>query len=257
MIDLHSHILAGVDDGASNIEESLKIIQNMEAKGVKKVTATSHYPLYQEKDYKNYISEKLELLKNKVKAAQINVEILSGAEILINRKIPELLHNKHLFTINETDYILLETHFNSLPDYFSDLIHDLKVMGYKIIIAHPERYAYIHADFSKLYQWVENYELKLMLNSSSLVGRHGSKSKELAEKMINLGLCHLMASDTHGLKKRTFTLDQGLNRAEEFKPGSKEVFKKNAEAVLQNQSLKNFEIKREEKPFFEKIFSFI
>ena len=257
MIDLHSHILAGVDDGASNLEESLAILKMMEAKGVKKVTATSHYPLYKIKDYKKFISAKLQLLRKEAKAANINLEIISGSEILIDRKIPELFHQNQLLTINNTDYILLETHFNSLPDYFSDLIHDLKVMGYQIIIAHPERYAYIHSNFELLYRWIEKYELKLMLNSSSLVGRHGSKSKKTAEKMINLGLCHLMASDTHGLEKRPFTLKQGLNKAEKLKPGSSEIFKKNAEAVLKNQSLNNFEIEREAKPFFERVFSFI
>lgn len=257
MIDLHSHVLAGVDDGAANIEESLKILKDMEARGVKKLAATSHYPLYQIKDYRNFISAKLQQLRKKAEAAKIEVEILSGSEILIDRKIPELLYNDQLLTINETDYILLETHFNSFPDYFSDLIHDLKAMGYQIIIAHPERYAYIQNDFSKLYQWVENYELKLMLNSSSLLGKHGSKTKQTAEKALKLGLCQLIASDTHGIERRTFSLDQGLNRAEKLKSGSSEIFRKNAEAVIQNQELRNFEIKREEKPFLQKVFSFI
>ncbi len=257
MIDLHSHILAGVDDGAATIEESLKILKDMEAKAVKKVAATSHYPLYNQKNYKKFILEKLNLLKKKAKAAKIDLEIISGSEILIDRKIPELLFNNKLLTINETDYILLETHFNSAPDYFSDLIHDLKVMGYQIIIAHPERYAYIQNDFFKLYEWVEEYELKLMLNSSSFLGKHGAKTKDTAEKILKLGLCQLIASDTHGIKKRTFTLDQGLKKAETLKPGSARIFKKNSEAVIQNQSLKSFEIKREEKPFLKKIFSFI
>lgn len=256
MIDLHSHILTGVDDGAASAEESLAVLKDMEAKGVKKVAATSHYPLYEIGNYKEFILEKLEQLRQQAAAAGLEIEILSGSEILIDRKTAELFYRDQLLTINESDYILLETYLNSYPDYFSDLIHDLKAMGYQIIIAHPERYPYIQADFSLLYQWVEEYGLNLMLNSSSLVGKHGSKTKETAEKILDLGLAQLVASDTHGIKRRTFSLDQGLKRAESLKPGSREMFIKNAEAVIENNELEKFKIKREENSILQKVFSF-
>lgn len=255
MIDLHSHILADVDDGASTIKESLKILKKMEAKGVKKVAATPHYPGYNSKNYIKNIDYNLKLLRKKAEEKKINIEILKGSEILINQKTPELLYNDQLLTINNTDYILLETYLNIFPSYFLDLIHDIKAMGYQIIIAHPERYSYIQSDYTKLYQWVEDYQLKLMLNSSSLLGRHGKKAEKTAIKMLDLGLCHLMASDTHGLDKRPFSLDQGLKKAEKLKPGSTKILKKNAEAVIKNQDLEMFEIKREEKSFFKKVFS--
>jgi len=222
MIDLHSHILTEVDDGAAAAEESLAVLKDMEAKGVKKVAATSHYPLYEIDNYKEFILEKLQQLRQQAKSAGLEIEILSGSEILIDRKTAELFYRDQLLTINETDYILLETYLNSYPDYFPDLIHDLKAMGYQIIIAHPERYPYIQADFTLLYQWVEEYGLNLMLNSSSFISEHGSKTKETAEKILELGLPQLMASDTHGIKKRTFSLDQGLKIAESLKPGSRE-----------------------------------
>lgn len=255
MIDLHSHILADVDDGASTIKESLKILKKMEAKGVKKVTATPHYPGYSSKNYIKDIDYNLDLLRKKAEEKRIEIEILKGSEILIDRKIPELLYNDQLLTINNTDYILLETYFNTFPTYFLNLIHDIKAMGYQIIIAHPERYSYIQSDYTKLYQWVEDYQLKLMLNSSSLLGRHGKTAEKTAIKMLDLGLCHLMASDTHGINKRPFSLDQGLKKAEKLKPGSTKIFKNNAEAVIKNQNLEMFEIKREEQSFFKKVFS--
>lgn len=257
MIDLHSHILAEVDDGASSIEESIKILKMMEAKGVKKITATSHFPIYNEGNYKDQITEKLNLLKKKAADNNLKIEILSGSEIMIDRKIPKLLYNDQLLTINNTDYLLLETRFNDYPDYFFDLIHDIKAMGYQVIIAHPERYSYIQSDHTILYQWIEEYDLKLMFNSSSLLGRHGKKSKETAEKLLELGLCHLMASDTHGIDKRPFTLDQGLKKAEQLKPGSAELMRANSRAVVNNQQLKNFKIKKEKKSFIKKVFSFI
>ena len=255
MIDLHSHILPEVDDGASSLAESLEILRNLEAKGVKKIAATPHYPLYKERNYKEYIKQKLDLLRKKAAAENLKIKILSGSEILIDRKTPELLYNDQLLTINQTDYILLETHLNLEPDYFSDLIHDLRAMGYQIMIAHPERYSYIQADYTKLYQWVEEYQLKLIFNSSSLLGRHGKKTKATAEKLLNLGLCHLMASDTHGVDKRPFSVDQGLKKAEELKPGSRDLFKFNAEAVLNNQELKSFDLKREESSILKRFFS--
>ncbi|MFN2341452.1 MAG: tyrosine-protein phosphatase [Halanaerobium sp.] len=257
MIDLHSHILAGVDDGAQSLEESIAILKTMEAKGVRQVAATSHYPLYNDRDYLKFIQEKIELLREKSKEEKLQIEIISGSEVLISRDTAELLYNNELLTINDTDYILLETRLNNFPSYFESLVHDIKAMGYQIIIAHPERYTYIQKDYDKIYKWVEELELKLMFNSSSLLGKHGKKAKETAEKLLEFGLCHLMASDTHRINKRTFSLDQGLQKAESLKTGSSQFFQNNAQSVINNQPLNSMEIKREEPSLVNKIFSFI
>ncbi len=257
MIDLHSHILADVDDGARTLEESIAILRSMEAKGVRKVTATSHYPLYNDKDYLDFIQEKINILREKARDDELEIEILSGSEILIGQNTAEALYKEQLLTLNNTDYILLETRLNNLPSYFENLIHDIKAMGYQIIIAHPERYTYIQKDYQQLYRWVEEFGLKLMFNSSSLLGKQGSKAKETAETLLDLGLAHLMASDTHRMTKRTFTLDQGLQKAESLKPGSSQLFKDNAQSVIKNQPLKSMKIKRKEPSLVNKIFSFI
>lgn len=257
MIDLHSHILPGVDDGAADMEESAAILRFMAEKGVKKIATTPHYPLYQEKNYKKFIREKLVQLKEKAENENIDIDIFSGSEILIEKKLPWLLNDNELLTINDTDYLLLETHPILLPDYFSEIIHDIKAMGYKIIIAHPERYSFIQKNPSLLYDWLEQYDLKLMLNSSSLLGMHGKKAKLTAENLIDTGLCHLMASDTHGIQKRPFTLDKALDISEKIREESKILFSANAEAVLANEKLQNFEIKKKRNSLLEKIFSFI
>ena len=257
MIDLHTHILAGVDDGAQSLEESAAILRSMAAKGVKKVTATPHYPLYNGEDSLTFIQEKINVLRKKAAEEELEIEILSGSEILINQHTAEALYKEQLLTLNDTDYILLETRLNNLPSYFENLIHDIRAMGYQIIIAHPERYTYIQKDYQKLYRWVEEFELKLMLNSSSILGKHGSKTQETAETLLELGLAQLMASDTHQITKRTFTLDQGLQKAESLKPGSSQFFINNAQSVVNNQPLKSMEIKRKEPSLVNKIFSFI
>lgn len=257
MIDLHTHILAGVDDGSRSLEESLAILSSMEEKGVKKVTATSHYPLYKDKSYLELIQEKITILRKKAREKNLEIEILSGSEIMISQNTAEELYNDQLLTLNDTDYILLETRLNKLPSYFETLIHDIRAMGFQIIIAHPERYTYIQKDYEKVYRWLEKFELKLMLNSSSLLGKHGSKAQETAETLLELGLVHLMASDTHRLTKRTFTLDRGLKQAESLKAGSLQFFINNAQSVIKNQALESMEIKRKEPSLVNKIFSFI
>jgi protein-tyrosine phosphatase len=257
MIDLHSHILPGVDDGASDIEESAAILKNMVQKGVRKIAATPHYPLYKNKDFKKFIGEKVEQLKQKAKAENIDIDILSGSEILVEKKLPWLLNDNKLLTINDSDYLLLETHPILLPDYFPEIIHDIQAMGFKIIIAHPERYSFIQKEPSLLYDWIELYDLKLMLNSSSILGLHGKKAQKTAEKLLDTGLCHLMSSDTHGIKKRPFTLDKALQKAEKIRKGSNELFSDNAEAVLANSKVKNFEIKEKRNSILGRIFSFI
>ena len=96
-----------------------------------------------------------------------------------------------------------------------------------------------------------------MFNNSSLLGKHGNTAKETAEKLLELGLVHLMASDTHRIIKRAFTLDQGLKKAESLKPGSSQFFINNAKSVINNKSLKSMKIKIKEPSLVNKIFSFI
>lgn len=257
MIDLHSHILAGVDDGSQSLEESIAILKSMEARGVKKVAATSHYPLYNNTDYPKFIHEKIDVLQKNARANQLKLEIMSGSEILIEADTAELLYNKQLLTINETDYLLLETYLNYLPLYFENIIYDIKALGYQIIIAHPERYSYIQKDYKKIYSWIKDFDVKLMLNSSSLLGRHGIRAKKTAENLLKLGLYHLMGSDTHKYNKRSFSLDQGLEKAESLKSESSQFFKDNARLVVENKPLNSMEIKKAKALLIDKFFSFI
>lgn len=255
MIDLHNHVIPGVDDGSKNIKETIDVLKLMEKKGVKKITATPHYPLYNNDNFKEKIKAKVAEIKKEIRKNKLEIKIAPGTEIMINKELPRLYYQNKLLTLNNTDYILLEFRLNIYPDYLAEIIHDLKSMGLKIIIAHPERYLYLQSDYTKAYQWLEEYDLKLMLNSSSLTGMHGSKAKQTAQKLLQMGLCHLIASDTHGINKRPFTLPQGLKEAERIKTGSAEILKANAEAVFNNEKLNNFKIKREEKSLVQKIFS--
>lgn len=257
MIDLHSHLIPGIDDGADTLEEAVEILKVMEKKGVKSAAATPHYPIYKRQDFKKELFNKLEILRKEAKRNNLDIKILSGTEIMINQELPLLYHQNKLLTINETDYLLLEFRLNIYPDYLEEIIYDLQTMGLKIIIAHPERYLYLQSDYSELYQWLEELELKIMLNSSSLTGVHGRKAQKTAQNLIKTGLCHLMASDTHGLNKRSFSLDQGLKEAEKIRKGSAQLFQENAERVLNNQKLKNLKIIREKKDnsLIKKLFS--
>ncbi len=257
MIDLHSHIIPNVDDGSTSIKETLQILYYMETKGVKTAAATPHYPLYNTSNFKEKIKAKVETIRKEALKNNLKLNIILGSEIMYTKRLPRLYYEDKILTINNTDYILLEFRMGKKPRKLAEVVHDLKSMGVKIIIAHPERYYYVQKDHTILYKWIEEYNLKLMLNSSSLNGSHGSQAEKTAVKMLDLGLCHLMASDTHGRDNRPFTLDKGLERAEEIRSGSKNLFNNNAEAVLKNIDLKNLEIKREKPSLLRNVFSFM
>lgn len=257
MIDLHSHIIPNVDDGSASIKETLQILYYMEIKGVKTAAATPHYPLYNTSNFKEKIKAKVENIRKEAKKNNLNLNIVLGAEIMYTERLPKLYYEDKLLTLNNTDYILLEFRMGEEPRKLAEVVHDLKSMGLKIIIAHPERYFYVQKDHTILYKWIEDYNLKLMLNSSSLNGSHGSQAEKTAVKMLEQGLCHLMASDTHGRDNRPFTLDNGLQKAEDIRYGSKDFFSKNAESVLENKELKSLEIKREKPSLLKNIFSFM
>ncbi len=197
MIDIHSHILPNLDDGAKNIEQALQLCRMAERDGVKTMVATPHMMDGQFSFGPETILLRFAELTSFLKKARINLEILPGAEIHITPNLVQKIIRREVLTLNHTGrYILLELPFQRIPPQTKEVIFDLMLNGITPIIAHPERNAEVQEDPNKLYDFISLGALS-QITASSLTGRFGSKARKCAIRLIEQNLTHIIASDTH------------------------------------------------------------
>lgn len=193
-VDIHSHILPGIDDGAKNIEESLALISEMKKMGFSKIIGTPHtYPGLYENTTKS-IEESFTSINNK-KSGEIKLGYAS--EYLIDISLLEKINKKDILTIKD-NFVLLEFSFISEPMILREIIFEFITNGYTPIIAHPERYQYYHNNLNKVYQ-LKKLGCKLQLNLLSIVGTYGKGVLKFSEKLLKNKLIDFVGSDIHSI----------------------------------------------------------
>ena len=203
MIDMHSHVLPGVDDGSRNMEESLALLSMAEKSGVKTLVATPHSNIPGEFD--NYAGPEMETrfhdLDEEREKAGIRLRLMRGMEIFATKELPDLLADGKVWTLNGTKYFLVEFAFDEDPDYCRSVMRRCRERGFWPIVAHPERYDCIQSDLQLAFEWcIEGYGLQL--NKGSILGRFGPAPKRTAELMLQHGLVACVASDAHNPLRR-------------------------------------------------------
>lgn len=191
-VDIHSHILPGIDDGAKNIEESLKLINGMKKLGFAKIIATPHTYSGVYNNTKETIKESFEIIKEKLKN---NFIIEYASEYMIDDSIRQKIDNKSLLTI-KGNYILIEFSYISFPINVYEIIFLLVSNGYIPIIAHPERYLYLNNKFDE-YKKLKDFGCKFQLNLLSVTGFYGKEVLELSDKLLNGAFIDFVGSDIH------------------------------------------------------------
>ncbi len=197
MIDMHNHILYGIDDGCKTIEESIETIKNMKKIGFNSIVLTPHY--IEDSSFKannNLKLERLEILKEELLKNNIDVNLFLGNEIFINESINELIINKEIRSINNTRYILIELPFNNQILNLDDYLYELKLKGYKIIIAHPERYTYFKDNYKEARKLYDSGVL-FQVNYGSIIGQYGSSSLKLVKKLLKDDMVDFISTDIH------------------------------------------------------------
>ena len=206
MIDIHNHILFGIDDGCTTIDESIILLKQMKNVGFNKIVLTPHYIKGTMHTGNNLEKEyKLELLKEKIKEYKINIELYLGNEIFITDNIVELLQNGEVSSINSGRYILIELPFENEIVGLEDILYELKYNNLMPIIAHPERYIYFQKDISKITKLREEGIL-FQVNYSSILGLYGRKAKKTIKNLLKNDYVDFFGTDIHSIRK-TFVLD--------------------------------------------------
>ncbi|MBQ3433373.1 hypothetical protein IJG22_03735 [Candidatus Saccharibacteria bacterium] len=197
MIDIHSHILPGIDDGARTMDESIEIVQELVSQGVTGIVATPHYitDTYYVSDRKH--NEALAArLREALSDAGIAVDIWLGNEIFIDRSIADLLQQNIVSTMGGTDYVLVEFSLNEEYPNYVDVLGDLMEKDYKVILAHPERYVLTQQDYDVLEELCDMGVL-LQCNVGSFIGQYGKAAEKLAVRLARENRIFAMGSDIH------------------------------------------------------------
>lgn len=227
MIDLHSHILPNLDDGSQSMEESLKMGEIALSEGFSKIIATPHYIEGEQTISKEEIFKAVMKVNDAFQKAKINLEILPGAEVYLTPNLPLLLKSGEIPTLNNSAYVLIEFPMRDIPIYTETVLYEVRLLGYKPIIAHPERYSKVIKDPNYLKKLVDqgNY---VQINSLSVTGELGKKIKETAEILLKQNLVHFIGTDAHSSRTRAPKIQEAILQM------SKWVSKTQLEEIINN-----------------------
>lgn len=207
MIDIHSHLLFGVDDGSRTLEESVHVIKKLSEVGYTDIILTPHY--INDSTYVSTREENLDVLKRlKVGLIRnnVNVNLYLGNEIYIDSEIANLLKNNIISSLNDTKHLLIELPMSGESEIYYDIFLDLINMGYKVILAHPERYISFQKDFNKIYE-LKELGVLLQSNVGSVLGDYGRGAKKTIKRLLKENLITFMGTDIHHNKEEyTFVL---------------------------------------------------
>jgi protein-tyrosine phosphatase len=214
MIDIHSHILPGIDDGAKTIEDSIEMAREAVREGIDTIIATPHHKNSKYENTKSDILPLVDKLNDRLKEEQIDLIVLPGQEPRIFGEIVEDYQKGEILPLNGTSsYLFIEFPSSSVPRYADRLLYDIQVQGLTPIIVHPERNAELMERPDKLYKLVKN-GAATQLTASSLVGYFGKKIQKFSEQIIEANLTHFIASDAHNITNRTFKMQEALDYIE-------------------------------------------
>lgn len=205
-IDIHSHLLPGIDDGAASIEDTESLIKGMEKVGIKKFITTPHVMGEVWKNSSLEINNKLLSTIDELKIPEINTRFKVAAEYMIDEEFRKLFKKERLLTLKE-NFVLVEMSYISPSLQLYDILFELQTAGYQPVLAHPERYNFYHHSIDH-YKKLKNAGCLFQLNMLSATGYYGEHVSKISNALVKEGLIDFIGSDLHhtrhlsGLQKR-------------------------------------------------------
>ena len=247
MIDVHCHILPGLDDGPEAIEESLAMAESAIADGITHVVATPHSSTEYPFEYR-----RVQQLRDRLQAEiGERLTLATGCDFHLNpENIEALRKNPSFFCINQRDYLLVEFNEISIPPALDETLHDLQLKGVRPVITHPERNAILRRQRDRLANWV-HLGCYVQVTAGSITGGFGPRAQEDSLCWIGQGLVHIVASDAHNTGRRPLKLRPAYNYVrEQFgEAKAQALFVENPMAAFEGRDLPHIpEIADERKP---------
>ena len=204
MIDIHTHILPGLDDGARDMEDSLSMAALALKSGVHTLVATSHANtggFFREYSVEEYL-QRLEEFRTALRDVRMPLKVLSGMEIYMTQEVPHMIREGRLLSLNQTGYFLTEFPFGIDQEEMDEMLDDLMEFGVTPIIAHPERYQCTQRSTTGILRWIKQGCLT-QVNRGSIFGRFGSEAKRCVDHLLDDHMVTCIASDAHKPYERT------------------------------------------------------
>lgn len=252
MIDIHSHILPGVDDGAKDEQASIDMAKAAINEGITHIVASPHHKNGVFDNYRDEIQMQVTVLNDLYKMNDIDLTVIPGQEVRIYGEVVEDFKNGALQTINESKYMLIEFPSASVPRYADQLFYDMQMEGIQPIIVHPERNQELLKNHDKMYSFIKAGVLS-QVTAGSILGKFGKDIQEFSEQLIEANLTHFIASDAHNTTSRGFYLSEAYGYVqEEIDQEAAFMFHENSQLIIQDQNVYRQEPQRirKKKKFF-------
>ncbi|HSH24290.1 MAG TPA: CpsB/CapC family capsule biosynthesis tyrosine phosphatase [Massilibacterium sp.] len=212
MIDIHCHILYGIDDGAETKEDTIAMLKEAIAEGIHTIVATPHHDRHftnHREDILTFVTQVNEWIQDE----NLPIKLLPGQEIRIFSDLIQEIEKEDtsdlLTYVNQSKYALIEFPHHDVPDYAESILYELKIRGITPVIAHPERNKKLIENPDLLYQFVQNGALS-QVTTMSVMGGFGRKIQKFSLDLYKHHLAHFLASDAHNLTTRSFKMQEAI-----------------------------------------------
>jgi len=237
MIDIHTHVLPALDDGAKNEDESLLMLKAAIKDGIRTIIATSHY-------HPRFLNEKADILlwvenlKKIAKENELVIDILPGQEIKLFGELIDVYQSGKLLTMaDQSTHLLIEFSSQHIPHYTQRLFYEIGMLGITPIIAHPERNLAFLKNPTKLYDLVKKGALT-QLTAGSLLGFYGKEIRTFSDQLIEAEMAHFIGTDAHNITTRPFNLGQAYEQVtKQHGIRYTSYFSENAQKLIEGQPI--------------------
>ncbi|HEX2947236.1 MAG TPA: CpsB/CapC family capsule biosynthesis tyrosine phosphatase [Clostridia bacterium] len=235
MIDIHAHILYGLDDGPENEDTTLRMLRSAKSEGIDRIIATPHF-IYGANRYDMKLhKERQHEAAGLIKKNNVGVKLYAGNELFLDEFIPGCIRAKQCFTLAGSDYVLIELPVTGFPKHIDSILYRILGEGRIPVLAHAERYEQVQSDPEILYHFIQ-MGCFIQVNSASITGESGRRLQETSREIFSEGIGHLVATDMHSDQWRaprlrdSYEVIKGwLGEERAFK-----IFETNPEAILKN-----------------------
>jgi len=198
-VDIHSHLVPGIDDGSKTMYDSILLISKLKELGFKKLITTPHIMQDKYPNTSQIIRNGLKELKQKLLTKGIDIEVEAASEYFLDDHFLDLLKERDILTFGD-NYLLFELSYTNKPIFLESAIFEMISAGYKPVLAHPERYIFFHKNFEE-YKWLKRKGLLFQINLNSFSGYYSKEVQKIANRLAEEGLIDFVGSDTHKMRQ--------------------------------------------------------
>jgi protein-tyrosine phosphatase len=239
MIDIHAHILPGIDDGPEVIDESIEMLHQAQNDGIQAIVATPHTLNGVYTCSPEMVTKGIHNLGTEMKKHNISVTIYPGMEIHICDDFHARLEDNRIISMNNSRYVLIELPAPLIPPQFKEVVFQLRLKGFYPILAHPERNFAVQKHPEMIYDFIE-WGVFIQVTAVSVTGFFGSRIKKLCKKLVQNRMVHFLASDAHSSDNRPPVLSDAYFQCEKILNDKKEaraLIENNPKNVIENKPI--------------------